>query len=145
MPLGVIGGSGDRPLGAPALLALQAGPDAAVRRTARLACRAVLPVPGVRAHQTELDAARASVVHAPEWGLPVIARCACGWKRPLIAVVFVGGPPPPELPAIVPAYNCPNCGAPYISTECSLEQTDAILQMLDACRQAIENQRGRRN
>lgn len=51
------------------------------------------------------------------------SRCACGWKRPLVAITQLDSA---ELPpsTLVPCYRCPECGTWYISAELSHE--DAI-------------------
>lgn len=49
--------------------------------------------------------------------------CACGWKRPIIALVAQGGPPPPD---VFPVYHCPNCGAFHSPEEISHAKAAAV-------------------
>ena len=42
-------------------------------------------------------------------------RCACGWRRPMIALTTEGGERPP--PGVVPSYVCPCCRKPHVAAE----------------------------
>lgn len=57
-------------------------------------------------------------------------HCVCGWHRPLIALVNTRGRDTDR--AIVPAYKCPECGEPYISSPVSPEAERAIFELLAA-------------
>lgn len=57
------------------------------------------------------------------------AVCACGWRRPFIAITTLDNSmPPPEL---VPCYLCPDCGSWYISSEIPPEEAARINASLE--------------
>ena len=55
-------------------------------------------------------------------------RCACGWLRPLIAVVRRDGEKPSE--DLVPLYFCPQCDEPYFAGEVTPAEATRLLDVL---------------
>ena len=65
--------------------------------------------------------------------LPVRA-CACGWKRPLIAITDANGEPPAGPLRVF--YACPECGATYQAGEVPAVEAKISLRALDLARRA---------
>lgn len=57
------------------------------------------------------------------------AQCACGWRRPVIALTTRDGAPLPDN--VIPTYECPCCGSFHAAADLPVEQAAAIRHALE--------------